>query len=174
VTNFNAGTGATYSSTLAEKADPGAKPGKIPALNKITGSVSCNGQLPGSGTITITGPSAEGTFSQPLTSLRVTCTTPTGYPEFAVLIGVGMAGTTPVVVEIGGGLAAGNNTTPFFMAEDVSQTVSHFYSNKVKAISVANNLVTVSGSVVETVTGSAVAHTLMISGQATCGSSVQV
>jgi hypothetical protein len=172
VTNFNAATGATFSGPVTEEADPGAKKGTIPSISSISGSVSCNGQQPGSGTVTITGPSVEGQFSQPLSPIRVNCIISPGYPEGMLIQGLTMAGTTPVLVEIGGGVATGTNTTQFFVSEVVSPTVFHFYSANVKAVTITGNQIMISGSVVEgQVKAGGAVHTLMVSGQATCGSS---
>ena len=88
VTGFDAASGAQLDSTLTETTAAGSAVGDLGSLSSIKGSIDCGDQLPGSASITITGPTQFGQIDGQLTNVVVTCTV-TGSGPFVGINGLG-------------------------------------------------------------------------------------
>ena len=165
VTGFDAARGVHISSPLTEATQAGSATGTLPKLVSISGSVDCGNQLPGSGTITVTGDTEEGPLGDALSPLHVTCLVPSS-GERVVIVGLTHIGSTEVAIEIGGGAGA----PAMFVVDSPSTAASHsFNSSTAGSVTFSGSHVILNGTVTESVTGTATAHTLTVSGDATCG-----
>jgi hypothetical protein len=97
VSNFDAASGAMFDSALTETTAPGSAIGTLGALSRISGSIDCGSQLPGSANVVLTGSTPFGQMSGALTGVEVECTG-TGQGLYVGVVGLGMAGATPVLV----------------------------------------------------------------------------
>jgi len=98
VTGFNAATGAQVDSPLTETTDAATATGNLGALSSISGTIDCGDETAGTANLIVTGSTPFGQLAgTPLTSVDVTCTN-TASGLFVGAIGLGTAGTTPVLV----------------------------------------------------------------------------
>lgn len=162
VTGFDATKGAQFNAQLTDSTPAGQKTGTIGAVTSVSGSVTCGDKTPGSGTISITGDSTGGTISGQLTSLLVNCTG----TNFALINGLTTVGVAPATVEVGGG---GSEVT--FASLSTASAGFFFSSSKPDLYTVSNGHVHWNAGAVLMQTGApeTVAHTVTVTGDATCG-----
>ncbi|HEX4578421.1 MAG TPA: hypothetical protein VH498_00315 [Candidatus Dormibacteraeota bacterium] len=161
VTSFGAASGAQFSSSLTEVTPAAQKKGTIESISSISGSVSCGTFAPGGGTVSVVGDTGNGMISGSLTSIRVVCLAPSS-GRTAVVRGLTHVGSTPAIVEIGGG--TGGN--PLVVGESTASASNQFSSTATTGLlTFGANSVTYHA----TVTDTAGTHSVMVSGTATCG-----
>jgi hypothetical protein len=157
VTAFDPAKGAQIDSQLAEVASS-AKPGTIPTISSIKGTVDCGNQVPGSSTVTLSGTSADGALSGPIDPVRVDCN-PHATPPSVHAIGVIKLGSMRVILVFQATTAGFTAFVPptttsrqhFFMTTDatsaaISPTGAHVSGTAMEAGT--TNTVTVSGDLV--------------------------
>jgi hypothetical protein len=96
VTGFDATKGAQIDSPLAEVVSAD-KPGSLPALSSIKGTVDCGNQRPGSSTLAVSGATLDGPLSGPIDPIRVDCN-PNATPARVHAVGLMKLGSTQVIV----------------------------------------------------------------------------
>jgi len=99
VSGFDAATGATVSGDLTENTPAGTSAGAIPAAASILGAVVCNGQQPGTASITVSGTLPKGTLSGQIQTPRVECVH-NGALTSMFVIGTMPLGSSPALVSI--------------------------------------------------------------------------
>jgi len=98
VTAFDAATGAQLQSSLTETTATATATGSLGALTSISGTIDCGDETPGAADLTVSGPTPYGELGgAPLTGVAVTCTS-TASGLFVTAIGLGTAGSAPVLV----------------------------------------------------------------------------
>jgi hypothetical protein len=168
VTSFNAATGVVLDTTLTETTDAATATGGLGALSSISGSIDCGNQLPGSANVVVSGLSPYGQLNGALTSVAVTCTV-TASGTFVGIAGLGMAGTTPVLVFV-------TASTGLLQVAVETKTAGTFYTIKGAAVTtLVPGGATMSGDVNESVpSGSTPSPNLLhVTGTATCGTTIQ-
>jgi hypothetical protein len=157
VSGFDAAKGAKVDSTLIEDKAAGANPSTIGAVTSLAMMVDCANQQPGSASLTVTGTASGGTLSGQLTSARVQCYSLQQGNSVGVtaLAQVGGKPDLIIVSVYWMGITAANN--------------AHFYINNDPSSGTAT---TTGGHWNGDVTEQATGAKLHISGEATCGSSV--
>jgi hypothetical protein len=168
VTSFNAATGLVLDTTLTETTDTATATGSLGALSSISGSLDCGNEQPGSANITVSGPSPYGQLDGALTDDAVTCTV-TASGTFVGIEGLGMAGTTPVLLFVTAGAG-------LLQVAVETKTAGSFYS--VKGTGVATLTpggATIGADALESVpSGSTPSpNVLHVTGTATCGTTIQ-
>lgn len=162
VTNFEAATGAQIDSPLTEVATGDAH-GNLGVLTSISGSVDCGNQMPGSSTLTFSGPTPKGTLGAGLNPVNVECVTTT-YGSSVSILGLIQVGSTPTLAVV--------YVSPGTLS--VSLSGDGFFRNTATAVAT----LTPTGAHVDAdlleqnVAKGAKAHTIHVSGDATCGTMV--
>ena len=98
VTNFDAGKGAQIDTQLTEVPTTDAH-GTLGILTSLKGSIDCGNQMPGSSTLTLSGPTTKGALSGGLTPVNVECITNTSGKSVST-IGVAQVATTGTLAVI--------------------------------------------------------------------------
>jgi hypothetical protein len=168
ITGFDAAHGAQINSSLTETAS-GSPPGSIGTVASIQGSVSCNNQQPGSSTVRLAGSTATGILNGGINPVRVNCTPNVG----ALSIGLTMAGTTPELVDMFGGTQNGTPAVSLLLIPKGATTAQHFTATGAGVTTMSSTSVHFNADVVEDSTPGGTPHTVHISGDVTCGSSVK-
>jgi hypothetical protein len=166
VTSFDASSGATFSSSLTESTPAGTQTGTLGMVTSISGSVSCGTFKKGSASVTVAGGTAGGDISGVLTMVRVLCGTSGPGQQYATVTGLGKVGSTPAVITVGGG----QGTAPLFVAVQTSSTTYQYSTSAAGSATVTTSGATYNATATETAP-TAGAHSLMVSGSATCGTS---
>jgi hypothetical protein len=157
VTGFDAAKGAVIDSPLTE-VPSSSRPGTIPAISAIKGTIDCGNQVPGSSSVTISGSAPEGALSGPIDPVRVDCN-PHATPATVHATGIIKLGTMPVILVFqatGTGFTAfvpptTTSTQHFFMTTDpttatISASGAHIAGTATEAGT--TNSVTVNGDLV--------------------------
>lgn len=92
VTNFDPARGATIDTKLKEVTTTGAH-GKLGILTALKGTIDCGGQLPGTSTLTLTGPTSKGNVAGGLSPVNVSCVNASTAPYVSVLGIISIDGT---------------------------------------------------------------------------------
>lgn len=162
VTSFDAGKGAQIDSQLAEVPNSDAH-GSLGVLTAISGKIDCGNQMPGSSTLMLSGPTPKGTLNGGLDPVNVECVTNT-YGKSVSVIGIAQVGTTPTLVVI--------SISPGTLS--VSASGDGFYRNTATAMATLTATgAHVDGDLVEqNLAAGSTAHTIHMSGDATCGATI--
>ena len=185
VSGFDAATGATIDSSLADAppppatssaSTPPASPAATPtpavvlgALASIKGSVDCGNQTAGSSTMTLNGTTALGQLTDvTLNPVRVECDTSVAYGPSVLVDGMATVGTTPTLFIIAGRAAQ------FSVAEEPQTGGVGFFVGKVAgSVTLSAGGVHISGTAALQSPPKGVAPTtITVAGDATCGSTV--
>lgn len=163
VSDFNGSQGAVVDSPLTEVAPTrGNTPGSIGAVSATKGSIDCNGQQPGSTTITLTGDTAEGRLdASPIERALVECNTDSLGNE-AVVLGIVTVGTTKVLASVE--LRADG----VGVSETLPAGSLHKYRGPLGTATISTTAAHVSADAVEQ--DATPPHSLHVEGDATCGS----
>jgi hypothetical protein len=168
VTSFNAATGLVLDTTLTETTDAATATGSLGALSSISGSIDCGNQQPGSASIVVSGPSPYGQLVGALTGAVVTCTV-TASGTYVGTVGLGMAGSTPVLIFV-------TASTGLLQVAVETKTAGSFYTAKGTGVTTLTpGGATITADVAESVpSGSTPSPNLLhVTGTATCGTTVQ-
>lgn len=168
VTNFDAASGATLNTTLTETTTAGTAIGNLGALSSISGTIDCGNQQQGSANIVLSGLTPQGQLAGALTSVQVTCTL-VGSVEYVGVVGLGMAGTTPVLAFVTG--STGTST----VTVENGSTSSSYQSNAPAFTTLVAGGATMAGDLSEQLPAGASPspYSVHVMGSATCGSTVQ-
>ena len=168
VTNFDAATGATLNTTLTETTTAGTAIGKLGALSSISGTIDCGNQQQGSANIVLSGLTPQGQLAGALTSVQVTCTL-VGSVEYVGVVGLGMAGSTPILAFVTG--STGISTVTI----ENGSTSSSYQSNAPAFTTLVAGGATMAGDLAEQLPAAATPspYSVHVIGSATCGSTVQ-
>jgi hypothetical protein len=168
VTNFDAASGATLNTTLTETTTAGTAIGKLGALSSISGTINCGSQQQGSATIVLSGLTPQGQLAGALTSVEVTCTL-VGSVEYVGVVGLGLAGTTPVLAFVTGSTGISTVTV------ENGSTSSSYQSNAPAFTTLVAGGATMAGDLAEQLPAGATPspYSVHVMGSATCGSTVQ-
>lgn len=185
VSGFDASTGATIDSTLADApptpaassaSTPPASPAVTPtpavvlgAVASIEGSVDCGNQTTGSSTMTLNGTTALGRLTDvKLNPVRVECDTSVTYGPSVLVDGIATVGNTPTLFIIAGRAAQ------FSVAEEPQTGGVGFFVGKVAgSVTLSAGGVHISGvATLQSPPKGAAPTTVTVSGDATCGSTV--
>jgi hypothetical protein len=162
VTNFDAAKGATIDSPLTEGPNQDAH-GTLGVLTSMSGTIDCGNQVPGSSTLTFSGPTPKGALSGGLSPVNVECVTNTFGKSVSVL-GILQVGTTPtdMIMSVSPGTFS------------VYPVGAGFYRNTSTAVATLTATgAHIDGDVLEqNVAKGATAHTIHVTGDVTCGTSV--
>jgi len=162
VTNFDAAKGATIDSTLTEVANSDAH-GSLGVLTSINGSIDCGNQMPGSSTLTFTGLTPNGALTGGLNPVNVECLTNSNGSSVSILGVVEVSSTpTDVVMSVSPGTFS------------VYPVGAGFYRNSSTAVvSLTATGAHVAGDGIEqNLAAGAKAHTIHVTGDVTCGTTV--
>jgi hypothetical protein len=163
VTSFDPGKGAQIDTTLAEVAG-GGNPGKLGVLASLKGSVDCGNQMPGSATLTFSGPTPKGDLSGGLLSANVECTSNTTYGSAVSALGLVLVGGTQALAVV--------YISPNTMSVALS-TGSFFRNTATATATLTSNGATVSGDLVEqSPPAGTTAHTIHLEGAVICGTTL--
>jgi hypothetical protein len=165
VTSFDAASGAQFSSSLTDTSPAGTIKGTLGSITSISGSVSCGTSQPGSASITVSGSTDVGAISGSLTMVRVVCGGSPGQ-LFATVTGLSKVGSTPVLVSIDGGTDA----SPLYVTVQTGSATYQYMASTAASVVVTTSGATYSATLTES-TPPGGAHTVMVSGSATCGTS---
>ena len=162
VTKFDAATGATIDSQLTEVPNNDAH-GSLGVFTSISGTVDCGNQMPGSSTSTFSGPTPKGALSGGLTPVNVECVTNT-YGQSVSVLGVVQVGATPTFVVF--------FISPGTMSASLSGDGFYRNTSTAQATLTANGA-HVDGDLLEqNVAKGAKTHTIHVSGDVVCGTSI--
>ena len=165
VTGFDGAKGAQVDSPLTETTATGAAIGDLGALASISGTIDCGDQQAGVTDVTISGDTPYGRLAGGLTDVKVTCTETTS-GSFVGINGLGMAGTTPVLIFVTAG------TGSLQVAVEI-QTGGTFYSAKGDGLTtMRTGGASMSGVVSEAAKAGTTPRTMQVTGDATCGATV--
>jgi hypothetical protein len=159
VTGFDATKGVHLDGSLTEVTSA-SKPGPLPAISSITGTVECGDQVPGSSTLTLSGTVPEGAVSGPIDPVRVDCD-PNAKPPYVHAIGIIKVGSTPVLTVF----QANPSGFSVFVAPTATTPQHFFISNDPSAATLSPTGGHVSGTAAETGT----TNTVQVSGDLVCG-----
>jgi hypothetical protein len=162
VTNFDAAKGAQIDAQLTEVPATGAH-GTLGVLTSLSGAIDCGNQTPGSSTLALSGPTAKGALVGGLDQANVRCVTDK-YGSRVEIMGIANVGTAPtlIIVSVSPGVAS------------VSASGDGFFRNGSAAVAA----LTATGAHVDTdlveenPAKGTTAHTIHLSGDATCGTTV--
>jgi hypothetical protein len=163
ITGFDAATGAQFDSSLSTAPYAGAT-GNLGTITSIKGSVDCGSQTAGASTLTITGATDEGQLNGiVLNPVRVQCTT-ISQANYVSAVGVAQVGSVPTLFFVSG------SPTGFTVAQEPQTGGVAFYTNKTPAaVAVTVTGMHVSGDATEAPAAGKTAHTVTVTGDATCG-----
>jgi hypothetical protein len=163
VTNFDPAMGATIDTPLTEVPTTGAH-GTLGVLTSIKGSIDCGNQMPGSATLTVSGPTLKGTINGAPSPVNVECTSSVTNGRAVSINGIIQVGTTPYLII----MSVSPNSFTFFAAGD-----GFFRSGSTAVATLTANGAHIDGDALEqNVAKGATAHTVHISGDAICGTTV--
>lgn len=164
VTNFDAAVGVRIDTALTETTAPGTATGDLGALTRISGSIDCGDQSPGSANIVVSGQTPYGQLDGALTSIKVECTG-TGTAAYVSVAGLSMAGTTPVLV------FATASTAMIQVVVETSTSASGYQGKGTGITTMVPGGATMAGDVAAQVTAPATPspNLLHVAGSATCG-----
>ena len=97
VTTFDAATGARIDTKLVEVPTTGA-PGTLGVLTSLSGTIDCGNQLPGTSSLTLSGPTAKGALAGGADHVNVQCVTNTFGKSVSTIGIVQVAGTPTLAV----------------------------------------------------------------------------
>jgi hypothetical protein len=162
VTNFDAAKGATIDSALTEIPNNDAH-GSLGVLTSISGTIDCGNQMPGSSTLTFSGLTPTGALGGGLDPVNVECLTNSNGPSVSIL-GVFEVGSTPADVVMS--VSPGTFT--------VYSVGAGFYRNTGTAVvTLTATGAHVDGDGIEqNLAAGAKAHTIHVSGDVICGTTV--
>jgi len=168
VSGFNPSRGAELNSTLIETVPATGAATALPAATKITGSVNCNGQTPGTSAITINGMSSLGAVNGTLSEARVTCSHYSSIGDSVSAVGVVQVGGQRAILFV-------NSAQGKAMIVLEQGNTAYIFNSKIAGTAtVTTRGVAVSGTVIEQPISGHPAPTaadqLQVSGSATCGS----
>lgn len=162
VTAFDASTGVQLDSTLTETTEAGAAIGDLGALTRISGTLDCGDQQPGTSTVAVSGPAAQGQLAGPVTGSAVTCTV-TASGTFVGISGLSMAGSTPVLLIV-------TASAGLIQLAVETKGAGGFYVGKGTSITtMIPGGARMSGDVTENAKTGVTPHMLHVEGSATCG-----
>jgi len=159
VTGFDATKGVHLDGPLTEVTSS-SKPGLLPAISSITGTVDCGDQVAGSSTITLSGTAPEGAVTGPMDPVRVDCD-PNAKPPYVHAIGIIKVGSTPVLT-----VFQANPTGFSVFVAPTATTPQHFFTNTDPT---AVTLSATGGHVSGTATETGTTNTVQVSGDLVCG-----
>jgi hypothetical protein len=162
VSGFNAATGAQLSGSLTETTPSSDNTTGVGKISSITGTISCGGQTSGSTTMVMTGTLTDGNVSGGITDAHVVCLS-----NEAETLGVVQVGGSPAYTAIFS--LAGKFTADVVPA---SGSAEFFVSTGSATSTPTTTGTTIDGDAAQQVTAGATAHTIHITGQSTCGSSI--
>jgi hypothetical protein len=168
VTGFDAATGLTLDANLTETTDKATATGSLGALNAISGTIDCGNDLPGSANIVVSGSSPYGQLAGALTGVDVTCTV-TSSGTFVGVAGLGMAGTTPVLVFV-------TASTGRLQVAVETRTAGAFYAAQGAGLeTLVPGGATIAGDLPQSIPSGSTPNPNLIhvSGTATCGTTIQ-
>lgn len=168
VTSFDAATGLTLDTTLTETTDAATATGSLGALSSISGSLDCGNEQPGSASIVVSGLSPYGQLDGAMTGVNVTCTV-TASGTFVGIAGLGMAGTTPVLLLV-------TASAGLLQVAVETKTAGSFYTGKGSGfVTLVPGGATITADVNAAVpSGSTPSPNLLhVTGTATCGTTLQ-
>lgn len=167
VTSFDAAIGAELNSSLTEITDAGTAAGTLGTLSQIQGTLDCGNETAGTANIVISGNDALGAMSGALTSVDVICTV-SGGVTYVGSQGLGMAGTTPVLVFVTAG--------PGHLQVGVeSGKTGTFYGTSVAGVvTLGADGAQFAGDVSTTAKAGTPTYTLHVVGSDTCGNTVHL
>ena len=166
VTNFDPAKGAQIDTPLAEVPTTGAH-GTLGILTSLTGSVDCGNQMPGTSTLTLTGATARGNFTKGLGPVSVECTNGQYGPGVSTIALTQVASTPEELIIY---VTPGSFT--------VSASGNSFFDGFFRSTATATATLTATGAhvdgdaVEQNVKAGAKAHTIHVSGDAVCGTTV--
>jgi hypothetical protein len=163
VTGFDPAKGAQIDTTLTEVPTTGAH-GSLGILTSIRGTVDCGSQLPGSSTLVLSGPTAKGTLAGGIDPVNVECVTDT-YGSRVQIIGIAQVGSTPTLAVIS--ISSGAFT--------VSLSGDGFFrSGSTASVKLTPTGGEVDGDMTEQQAAgtTSAAHTIHMTGSATCGTRI--
>ena len=168
VTTFDAARGATLNTALTETTTAGTAIGNLGALNSISGTIDCGNQQQGSANIVLSGLTPQGQLAGALTSVQVTCTL-VGSLEYVGVVGLGMAGTTPVLAFVTGSTGISTVTV------ESGTSASSYQSNAPTLTTLVAGGATMTGDLSQQLPAGATPspYNVHVMGSATCGSTVQ-
>ncbi len=162
VSGFDAATGAQLSGSLTENTPSSDNVTGVGKISSITGTISCAGQTPGTTTMVMTGTLADGIVSGAITDVHVVCLS-----NEAETLGVVQVGGSPAYAAIFS--LAGKFTADVVPASGSSE---FFVSTASAASMPTTSGTTINGDATQQVSAGATAHTIHVTGQSTCGSSI--
>ena len=168
VTNFNGAAGLTLDTTLTETTDKATATGSLGALSKISGTIDCGNELPGSADVVVSGPTPYGQVGGALTGVDVNCTV-TSSGTFVGISGLSMAGSTPVLVFV-------TASTGILQVAVETRTAGSFYSAKGDGLTtLVPGGATIGGDVPQSIPSGSTPSpdVLHVTGRATCGTTIQ-
>ncbi len=167
VSGFDGATGATLDSPVKETTAAGSVVGDLGAVSAISGTIDCGDQTQGTSTIVLTGTSPYGPLAGPLTDVKVTCTI-TSSGTFVGVNGLGMAGSTPVLVFV-----TASSGSLQLAVEIAAEGV--FYTAKGAGVATLTaGGVTVAGDVSDAPKAGETVKTVHVAGDATCGTTIHL
>ena len=164
VTSFDPASGATIDSPLTEVQTTGAH-GTLGELTSIKGTIDCGNQMPGSSTVSVSGSTPKGTISAAgLSPVNVECTSSVTNGRGVSADGIIQVGSTPYFAI----LFITPGTFTFFASGD-----AFFRSTSAGGATLTATGAHVDGDVVEqNPPKGTTAHTVHITGDLTCGTTV--
>jgi hypothetical protein len=164
VSSFDASKGATIDTQLTEVSTTDAH-GSLGVLTALSGSIDCGNQMPGSSTLTITGPTAKATLSGGLDPVNVECISNTSNGSSVSITGVAQVAGTPTISII--------SVSP--NAFTVYVPGAGFFRNTATAVATLTATgAHVDGDAVEqNLAAGTTAHTVHVTGDAVCGTTIK-
>ena len=162
VTNFDAGKGVQIDSPLTEVPNSDAH-GSLGVLTSISGSIDCGNQQPGSSTLSFSGPTSKGALSGGLAPVNVECITNT-FGQSVSVLGIAQVDSVPTFLVI--------SISPGTLS--VSASGDGFYRNtSTTQAALTATGAHVNGDVLEqNVAKGATAHTIHVTGDVICGTTI--
>jgi hypothetical protein len=162
VSGFDAATGVQLNGPVTETTPSDENTTGIGHLTTVGGTISCAGQTAGTTTMVMTGTLADGTVSGGITDVHVVC--------------LSNETETLGIVQIGGvpGYTAIFSLAGRFTADVVPTSgPAEFFVSAASATSMPTTTgTTINGDATQHVSAGATAHTIHVTGQSTCGSSI--
>jgi hypothetical protein len=159
VTNFDPAKGATIDTKLKEVTTTGPH-GKLGILTALSGTIDCGGEMTGSSTLTLSGPTSKGSVVGGLSHVNVSCVTATTGNYVSIL-----------------GIASVDNTPTFVIISVTATTATAFLPNHgfFKSTATAVATITSTGAhvdadlLMQNPAAGATATTIHMTGDAVCG-----
>lgn len=158
---FDAAKGGQLDTKLTEGTVTGQKPGDIGALTKVTGSVDCQGQTPGTSTIKVVGDTASGALDGKMPVFRVLCYG----PESKTVVGIVQAPKTFMFVAV----QANGDKVTLYMSPATGGSES-YSSTSPNPVTYSPDGFKVSTDASSVDAAGKVLNTVHVNGAATCGS----